>query len=422
MTKPIDIFRGSRAGDDRSDRSDRSESPRNGERRKTPRTGDAHSQRRAGERRRQPHEGEPHGQPHTDERRRPPHISERRTSALVAAHPSAQIITASFGRRGISGFRAALHSQGTQGSAGSGARPDRTATGPARPAPAIGIVHEPFLDDLLATHPGVVDIVSVVPEKFWTDRGRGAAHRFRHSPDDIAKIERLADQFRLAAHGVGLAFGGTSYLDVAHARELAAWAERYGCEWVSEHLPGVPQSLLDGIDPALGRPAWDDALLSTITEQVEAAQDILGAPLLLENRENGDHASERPGIRSAFLDTLTQTTGCKLLLDLHNLHLDAVNLGIDAIAFLDSLDMGSVEEIHVGAGDCFVGGRAGPGAGDFPEDVWHLLQRVVPRCRKLRCVTFEFPAVHDRVLDHDAVLAKIERARSIIVAASTARH
>lgn len=289
--------------------------------------------------------------------------------------------------------------------------------------PAIGVVHDPVLDDLLAAHPGVVDVVSVIPERFWTDRGRGAPSRFRQSTDAAARIEFLAGQFRLAAHSVGLDFGGADFLDVAHARELAAWSERYGCEWVSEHLPGARLAVVGADDRRTepGRAAWTDDLLSTLTEQVETAQDILGAPLLLENRETGSRPADRPAVRAAFLGALTQTTGCKLLLDLHNLHLDAVNRGIDGGAFLDSLDMDSVAEIHIGAGDCFFGGRPDLDADGFPEGVWRLLAHAVPRCRKLRCVTFEFPASRDRTLDHDAVLAQIDRARRV-VAASTVRH
>ena len=440
MTTPIDIFRGARAGGGGLDApgiDERGNSPLVGDGHGAPLVGDGHgapligdghgashvgdrrNQRRTGDRRHASHATEPHGPSPHGERRRPPHISERRATARIAARPGGTVITASFGQRSIGGLRAAPGMHGVHGSAGAGHRPTRTPSGVARPAPAIGVVHEPFLDDLLAAHPGVVDIVTVVPERFWTDRGRDAPARFRHAPEDIARIERLAGQFRLAAHSVGLAFGGSAFLDVAHARELSAWAERYGCEWVSEHLPGVVEGHDHATDAGLA--AWNDDLLSTLTEQVEIAQDILGAPLLLENREGGSCGADVAATRSAFLDALTQTTGCRLLLDLHNLHLDTVNRRIDGAALVDRLDLDSIEEIHIGAGDCFVGGRVDPSDDGFPEGVWRLLQRIAPRCRKLRCVTFEFPASRDRALDHDAVLAQIERARSI-VGVPTARH
>ena len=98
-----------------------------------------------------------------------------------------------------------------------------------------------------------------------------------------------------------------------------------------------------------------------------------------------------------------------------------MNRRIDGAALVDRLDLDSIEEIHIGAGDCFVGGRVDPSDDGFPEGVWRLLQRIAPRCRKLRCVTFEFPASRDRPLDHDAVLAQIGRARSIL-GVPTARH
>lgn len=401
MTTPIDIFRGSRRTVGSTDAAGIDGRP---------------DQRRTSDRRRASHGSGPHTPPPLGERRRPPHISERRANARIASRPAATVITAAFGQRSASAIRTA---SGARGSATTGSRSSGARSGTARPTPAVGIVHEPFLDDLLAAHPGAVDIVSVVPERFWTDRGRGTPGRFHHPAEAVATMERLAGRFRLVAHGVGLAFGGAGFLDVPHARELAAWAERYGCEWVSEHLPGFVGD--DDPAPDAARAARDEDLLATLTEQVEIAQDILGTPLLLENRESPGRGAGATTARAAFLDALTRTTGCRLLLDLHNLHLDTVHRGVDGLAFVDDLDPDRIEEIHIGAGDCFVGGHVDPSDDGFPEGVWRLLQRIAPRCRKLRCVTFEFPASRDRALDHDAVLAQIERARHI-VGVPTARH
>ena len=48
-----------------------------------------------------------------------------------------------------------------------------------------------------------------------------------------------------------------------------------------------------------------------------------------------------------FLSELTQRTGCGLLLDLNNLHVNAVNHGIDPDAFLRALPAAAIGEIHL---------------------------------------------------------------------------
>src|SRR6185295_5241543 len=43
-------------------------------------------------------------------------------------------------------------------------------------------------------------------------------------------------------------------------------------------------------------------------------------------------------------------SGCRLLLDLHNLHANAVNVGGDVASFIDSVGVGRVGEVHVAGG------------------------------------------------------------------------
>jgi uncharacterized protein (UPF0276 family) len=86
-----------------------------------------------------------------------------------------------------------------------------------------------------------------------------------------------------------------------------------------------------------------------------------------------------------------------LLLDLHNVHTMAVNLGFDAAAYLDRLPLDRVIELHLSGG-----AESNPGwlpsgrtlhldshDGAVPEAVWSLLDRVVRRCPGLRAVVLE---------------------------------
>ena len=118
-------------------------------------------------------------------------------------------------------------------------------------------------------------------------------------------------------------------------------------------------------------------------------QRRIAAPFLIENNvayfEYPESTFDEPG----FLNALTAATGCGLLLDLHNLHTNARNLGVDPQAFLDRLDLDRVVEIHVAGGLEFDGFYLDAHSGASPEPVWTLLEEVLPRCPNLCGVVFE---------------------------------
>ena len=87
---------------------------------------------------------------------------------------------------------------------------------------------------------------------------------------------------------------------------------------------------------------------------------------------------------------LAARTGCGLLLDIHNLYVNARNHGFDPVGFLGELDLSRVAEVHIAGGNELVGMYTDSHAGACPEPVWELLDHVVDHAPQLRGVTFEF--------------------------------
>ena len=176
-------------------------------------------------------------------------------------------------------------------------------------------------------------------------------------------------------------------------RQLAEWHRRYRFAWISEHLSAVrvQTEVTPDHHAGLALPlAWDRDLLDMLCERVARAQDILGTRLLLEN---GVVHTPVPGSDMSeedFMNALVRRTGCGLLLDLHNLHVNAVNLGLDADRFINGLDLDAIGEIHVAGGNSLFGAYLDSHAGACPSEVFGLLERTAPRCRNLAGVTFEF--------------------------------
>ena len=259
--------------------------------------------------------------------------------------------------------------------------------------PAVGIIFNGMLDEFFGEHPDAVDFVSVIPDRFWIDMGRNSNPRFTPLPDELDIVNRLATRYPLVAHGVGLSIASGCTFDVDHLRQLKAWHSRYHFSWISEHLAAVKVRTDVTLDHHAGLSLplpWDDEVLDMLCERVDFAQDVLGRQLLLENGVVHTPVPENDMTEVVFMNELCRRTGCGLLLDLHNLHVNVVNLGLDPVAFLDELDLDAVGEIHVAGGNSLFGAYLDSHSGPCPAEVWTLLRYVAPR---YSCCFFDWSVI-----------------------------
>jgi uncharacterized protein (UPF0276 family) len=159
--------------------------------------------------------------------------------------------------------------------------------------------------------------------------------------------------------------------------------------------------------------AWDEELLDLLVERSQVAEEILGQPILLENGAVFTPVPESDMSEVEFLNRLTEKSGCRLLLDLHNLYVNTVNLGVDAAAFLGDLDLTAVEEIHIAGGNELHGTYLDSHAGACPDGVWEMLSVVVPRASHLKGITFEFHESYFAHLGLAGVVRELNRAAEI---------
>ncbi len=280
----------------------------------------------------------------------------------------------------------------------------------------IGVVFNGVLGPVLQGHPDCVDFLSVIPERFWMDLGGDAAPRFVPLADDTATLDRLAVRYPLVAHGIGLSIASGATFDIAHVDQLAAWDRRYGFRWVSEHLSAVRVQTEVSPDHHAGLALpipWDEDVLDLLVERVQHVQHRLGSRLLLENGVVHTPVPDCDMSEVEFLNRLCSRSGCAVLLDLHNLYVNVVNLHVDADKFLDALELSNVIEIHVAGGNEMSGVYLDSHAGPCPPNVWRLLETTMPRCPNLAGVTFEFHESYYPRMGEDGVLTQLDLARQI---------
>jgi uncharacterized protein (UPF0276 family) len=280
------------------------------------------------------------------------------------------------------------------------------------------VLFNPALADFVVTDADSLDYLSVIPDRFWIDHGSGASPRFEDTRAGEALLARAARSLPVVLHGIGLSICSADIFDREYLGQLARWRSRYDSSWVSEHLSFSRIGAGHEANAGLALPvAYDWEMLELLVPRIEAARDILGCPFLLENNVSYVTFPDEDLTEARFLNELARSSGCAMLLDLHNVYTNARNHGFDAVAFLTELDLSRVLEVHVAGGSEMMGVYTDSHTGAVREEVWDLLSFIAPRSPNIRAVTFEFHESSWPLLRRDGVLAQIDRARSVLAAA-----
>ena len=275
--------------------------------------------------------------------------------------------------------------------------------------------------DRFARTPGALDYWAITPDMFWTDAGPNLSGntatlepRFRDLERWVDALNWASGRLPIVAHHIGLSLASALEPDPAYIEQLSAWNTRWDYPWISDHLSfaqveGPDQAGSAGI--ALPAP-YDHNVLSLVADRVANVMARTGTPFLLENPARYISYPDEELTEPEFLNCVCQRTGCGLLLDLHNLYCNSINLDLDAYAWLAEVDLNNVVEIHIAGGTMIGDIYADSHAGACPEEVWALLDHVMPHTPNLRGITFEFHDSYFTKLGDSGLAEQIARARA----------
>jgi uncharacterized protein (UPF0276 family) len=190
-------------------------------------------------------------------------------------------------------------------------------------------------------------------------------------------LDAVAERYPVVMHGVALSIGSTDPLDRAYVEELRKLRDRTGARWVSDHLcwTGV---LGKNTHDLLPMPYTNESL-AHVVGRVKQVQDMLGAPLALENPSTYAEFARAPMREWEFLARLAEEADCALLLDVNNVYVSARNHGFDPSVYFDAVPFDRVVQIHVAGhtdhGTHIIDSHIGP----VKDDVWRLLARAHER-------------------------------------------
>jgi uncharacterized protein len=198
---------------------------------------------------------------------------------------------------------------------------------------------------------------------------------FSLAPHLHAQLASLRAQHAFSLHGVGLSLGSADELDEAHLRKVAEQVRRYEPMLVSEHLAW---NRVDGVSlPDLLPVPYTHAALQTLVRHVNQTQEALRRPIALENISAYLNPTANDWHEADFLTELAQRTGCTLLVDVNNLHVNELNHGTSPTEFLKKLKPQHISQWHLGGPSEVAGAWVDTHASTVPEPVWALYERAL---------------------------------------------
>ncbi len=158
-------------------------------------------------------------------------------------------------------------------------------------------------------------------------------------------LDAIAERYPIVMHGVALSIGSTDPLDRRYLASLRALRDRTRARWVSDHLcwTGV---LGKNTHDLLPMPYTEESL-AHVAARVREVQDVLGAPLALENPSTYAEFASAPMREWEFLARLAEEADCAILLDVNNIYVSARNHGFDPKEYLDAIPFDRVVQLHV---------------------------------------------------------------------------
>jgi uncharacterized protein (UPF0276 family) len=177
-----------------------------------------------------------------------------------------------------------------------------------------------------------IDFLEIAPEN-WIGVGGRLGRELRS----------MTERHPFVCHGLSLSLGGPAPLDETLLVRIRRLLDTHGIAIYSEHLSYCSDDAhLYDLMPI---PFTDEAV-HAVAARIRQAQDVLGQRIAVENVSY--YAAPSQAMREIdFINAVLAEADCDLLLDVNNIHVNSVNHGYDAGAFLDALPGERIAYIHI---------------------------------------------------------------------------
>ena len=283
----------------------------------------------------------------------------------------------------------------------------------------VGLGWRPAIADRILAAADRLDVVEVIAEDWMNRPAR-----------EVRALRTLGAHVPVVLHGVSLGLASSAPVDEKRLDAFARVVELARPEFWSEHLAFVRGN---GIEIGhLAAPPRCAATIEGTALNVARARNVVGSAPLLENVATLIDPPGSDRDEATFVKEVLDATGCDLLLDLHNLHANAVNFafgeeekGKKEEDFLRRVPVQRVKAVHL-AGGRHVGipGKAGrtrlldDHLHATPDVVFDLLEKVGGLAPHPLTVILERDGLYP---PFEELLNELERARTALAAGRARR-
>lgn len=233
--------------------------------------------------------------------------------------------------------------------------------------------------------PHLAEVATAGPSISWLEIH---PENFLANPHARELLHRIAREYAISLHTVGLSVGSADGIDHHHLTGIARLADEIEPVLVSGHLAWSTQggAYLNDLLPM----PYDEESLSLVASQVHEVQDVLRRPFLVENPSSYVGFATSTLSEAQFLRELAEMSGCELLCDISNIIVSGTNMDFDPYAYVDCFPGDAVRELHLGGftpepdasacgGEILIDTHAAPIADAAWRLYAHALRRFGPR-------------------------------------------
>ncbi|MEO6365980.1 MAG: DUF692 domain-containing protein [Luteimonas sp.] len=189
-----------------------------------------------------------------------------------------------------------------------------------------------LLQELQTCADEAIDFIECAPEN-WVGVGGRLGNAFA----------ALAARYPLTCHGLSLSLGGVEPLDQKFLQQLRRFLDDHEVRLYSEHLS---YSADDGHLYDLMPIPFTEEAVAHVASRIRDVQHLLGRRIAVENVSY--YAAPHQAMAEAeFVTAVLQEADCDLLLDVNNIHVNAINHGYDAGEFLSQMPAARIVSYHI---------------------------------------------------------------------------
>ena len=275
--------------------------------------------------------------------------------------------------------------------------PEQTMSRPSHPTLGFGLGLRPKHYAHILAHRPAVDWFEIISENFMDTDGK-----------PIRNLERIRAHYPIVMHGVSLSIGTVDPLNSEYLKKLKALSQKIEPAWISDHVcwTGVAHRNTHDLLPV----PYTEEALTHIVARIREVQDFLERPLALENPSTYLEFNHASMPEAEFIARMAEAADCNLLLDVNNVYVTCYNHRLDPQAYLDSLPLDRVVQIHL-SGHSNKGTHIIDTHDDHvADDVWNLYRYTLAKAGRIPNTMIEWD---DHIPEFPILLAELEKAKMV---------